>query len=116
MDVQPQPARRDEQDAEHPPDRGDAAAGDDRADDQRDSDHDGEHREHGGGGHDGVACQAEAARAVGGGVTAEPTTTSANATIRRANAPLPDGSGSPNTIGPAAIVVRLAAALVSAIT
>ena len=57
-----------------------------------------------------------APRALGGGVSAAAIITSANASTRTARARSPVGKRSPNTIGPAAIVDRFAAALVSAIT
>src|SRR5947209_2900121 len=44
-------------------------------------------------------------RAAGGGVSAAAATTMAKASRRMASATPPEGSGSPNTIGPAAIVV-----------
>ena len=54
-------------------------------------------------------------RPAAAGVSAAATITSAKASTRTATPSWLDGIGSPNTIGPAAIVVRLAAALVSAI-
>src|SRR3954466_5608770 len=52
----------------------------------------------------------------GGGVSALATITTANASTRTASASGASGRGSPNTMGPAVIVHRLAVALVSAIT
>ena len=52
----------------------------------------------------------------GGGVIAAAVMTSANAARRSSSAPVSSGSGSWKTTGPAAIVITLAVALVSAIT
>ena len=64
----------------------------------------------------GTGSSASGSRSAGPGVSTAPAMTAAKPTSRATSAAVPSGSGSPNTIGPAAIVTTLAAALVIAMT